>query len=514
MNMNSKLKHQPYIEILDTTLRDGEQTPGVSFSPQEKLEIARLLLSNVHVDRLELASARVSEGEEFAVKEIIRWAKPHGFLENLEILGFIDGGKSTGWISDAGGKVINFVAKASTDHCKFQLKKTPRRHIDDVVKEIRRATDAGMSVNLYLEAWSQGMKNDFAYICDLIRAVEENSVKRIMPADTLGLLSPQEMSRYAELMISLFPNFRFDFHGHNDYGMVTANSLAAVNAGFSGIHTTINGLGERAGNQPLAQIVVAIHDFTKSRTRIAEKELHHASQLIQAISGKRCPWNMPVVGSDVYTHTCGVHADGDKKAELYVSKLRPERFGRQRDIALGKLAGRASIETILEETAWCSGMTPEEKEHLLSEIIRLGDRKKTVSTADLPYIIAGVKKTPHNKVFKITAAEFESALHGMAKSYVAVDYNGLSAEASARGDGGYDAFVKALKKCLREFKLTMPKLIDYEERIPPGGRTDAIVETTITWSYGGKTYITTGVDSDQVLSAVAATEKMINFMVQ
>lgn len=512
--MNSKLKHHSYIEILDTTLRDGEQTPGVSFSPQEKLEIARLLLSRLHVDRLELASARVSEGEECAVKEIIRWAKPHGFLESLEILGFIDGGKSTGWISEVGGKVINFVSKASVNHCKLQLKKSPHRHIDDVIKEIRRASDAGMKVNLYLEAWSEGIKEDFIYICDLIRAVEDLPVQRIMLADTLGLLSPEETARYAEMMLSVFPGKCFDFHGHNDYGLVTANSLAAVNAGFSGIHTTINGLGERAGNQPLAQLVVAVHDFTSRRTRIAEKELHHVSQLIQSISGKRCPWNMPVVGSDVYTHTCGVHADGDQKAGLYVNKLRPERFGRQRDIALGKLAGRASIESILEDTSWCSGMTAEQKEHLLSEIIRLGDKKKTVSASDLPYIIAGVKKTPLNKVFRITAADFKSKLHGMAESRVSVDFNGRTAEASAKGDGGYDAFVKALKKCLKQFNLTMPKLVDYEERIPPGGRTDAIVETTITWNYGGKTHITTGVDSDQVLAAVAATEKMINFMVQ
>lgn len=512
--MNNRLKHNSYIEILDTTLRDGEQTPGVSFSPQEKLEIARLLLSRVHVDRLELASARVSEGEEQAVREIIRWARPHGYLEQLEILGFIDNGKSLAWINEVGGKTINFVAKGSVNHCKLQLKKSPRRHIDDVAKELRRACDSGMDFNLYLEAWSEGIKEDFVYICDLIRAAEEFPVKRIMLADTLGLLSPEEMRRYAELMITAFPGRHFDFHGHNDYGMVTANTLAAVNAGFSGVHTTINGLGERAGNQPLAQTVVAIHDFTRYRTHIAEKELQHASQLIQAISGKRCPWNMPVVGSDVYTHTCGVHADGDQKAGLYANKLRPERFGRQRDIALGKLAGRASIETILEDTAWCSGMTPEQKEHLLSEIIRLGDKKKTVSASDLPYIIAGVKKTPLNKVFRITAADFESSLHGVAKSHVEVDYNGQFAEASARGDGGYDAFVKALKKCLKQFDLSMPKLVDYEERIPPGGRTDAIVETTITWSYGGKTHITTGVDSDQVLAAVAATEKMINFMVQ
>ncbi|MBR7131620.1 MAG: 2-isopropylmalate synthase [Lentisphaeria bacterium] len=512
--MNSKIKHHFHIEILDTTLRDGEQTPGVSFSPQEKLEIARLLLSRLKVDRLELASAGVSEGEEQAVREIIRWAVPHGFVEQLEILGFIDNGKSVAWIEKVGGKSVNFVAKGSVNHCKLQLRKTPGRHIDDVVKEIRRAADAGLNINLYLEAWSEGMKQDFSFICDLIRATEELPVKRVMPADTLGLLSPEECGRYAQWMLAAFPGRHFDFHGHNDYGLVNANSLAAVNAGFAGVHTTINGLGERAGNLPLAQFVVALHDFTRCRTRIVEKELQHASQLIQSLSGKRCPWNMPVVGSDVYTHTCGVHADGDQKGGLYGSKLRPERFGRQRDIALGKLAGRASIEAILDETALSSGLTQEQKEYLLSEIIRLGDKKKTVSAADLPYIIAGVKKTPMKKTFQIKAAEFTSALHGMAHSRVAVEFNGQSVEASAKGDGGYDAFVKALKKCLKEFKLSMPKLLDYEERIPPGGRTDAIVETTITWNYNGKTHITTGVDSDQVLAAVAATEKMINFMVQ
>ena len=512
--MNNKVKHHSYIDILDTTLRDGEQTPGVSFSPQEKLEIARMLLTRLRVDRLELASARVSEGEEQAVKEIIRWAEPHGFLRQLEILGFIDNGKSVSWITGVGGKTVNLVAKGSVDHCRLQLKKTPARHIDEVDREIRRAIDSGLEVNLYLEAWSEGIKKDLPFICDLIKLTDSQNVKRVMLADTLGLLCPDEMERYAQWMLSIFPGKHFEFHGHNDYGLVTANSLAAVKAGFSGVHTTINGLGERTGNQPLAQLVVTLHDFTQFRTKVVEKELQHASGLIQSFSGKRCPWNMPVVGSDVYTHTCGVHADGDQKGNLYGSLLSPERFGRQRDIALGKLAGRASVEAILEDAPWSSALTPEQKEHLLSEIIRLGDKKKTVSAADLPYIAAGVKKTPLKKVFQITAADFTSKLHGLASSHVAVDFNGRQVEASAKGDGGYDAFVKALKKCLKEFKLTMPKLVDYEERIPPGGRTDAIVETTITWSYGGRTHITTGVDSDQVLAAVAATEKMINFMVQ
>ncbi|MCI5778472.1 MAG: 2-isopropylmalate synthase [Lentisphaeria bacterium] len=508
------MKNNSHVEILDTTLRDGEQTPGVSFSPQEKLDVVRMLLSRLHVDRLEIASAGVSAGEAGAVREIVNWAEPHGFADRLEVLGFIDGGKSAQWVRECGGRVINFLAKGSPEHCQLQLHKSPRKHIDDVTREVAAAVESGMTVNLYLEAWSSGVKHDFPYLCELLKSVLQHPVRRVMLADTLGILQPADTARYMEWMLAAFPETHFDFHGHNDYGMVTANSLAAVRAGAAGVHTTINGLGERAGNQPLAQLVVAVHDFTDRRTKVAEKELQHASMFIQAISGKRCPWNMPVVGSDVYTQTCGVHADGDRKGELYMNQLRPERFGRRRDYALGKLAGLASIERNLEEMGLDAGLTGEQKQHLLAEIVRLGDKKKAVSAADLPYIVSGVKKTPLNKVLRITAADFDTKLHGVAKSRVEIEFNGRRTEAKARGDGGYDAFVKALKKCLREFGLTMPKLVDYQERIPPGGRTDALVETTISWSCNGKEYVTAGVDSDQLLAAVAATEKMLNLMVQ
>ena len=509
-----KISGSAPVEVMDTTLRDGEQTPGVSFTPAEKLEITRLLLTRVRVDRLEIASARVSEGESAAVRSIIEWAHRRECAERLEILGFVDGGKSVDWIANVGGVTLNLLAKGSERHCRTQLRKTPARHIDDLCREVEYAASRNMSVNLYLEDWSNGMRDSFAYVYNLVDKLKELPVKRFMLADTLGVLAPEELTRYLEWMFSAFPDLHFDFHGHNDYGLATANALAAVNAGISGVHATINGLGERAGNLTLAQLAVAVHDLSPRRTRIAEKELQHASDLLQSVSGKRCAWNTPVVGSDVYTQTCGVHADGDKKGGLYANELIPERFGRKRDYALGKLSGKASIDQNLEQVGLDPDLDPEVRRKVLDEVIRLGDKKKQVTNADLPFIVAGVLRTPVKQRIRIVDFEITSHFHKSPHAKIKLEVDGATAEAEAAGDGGYDAFVKALRKGLKRFGMAMLKLLDYEVRIPPGGRTDALVETTITWSLGGgRTMTTTGVDSDQLVAAIQATEKILNHVV-
>ena len=497
-----------FVEILDTTLRDGEQTPGVAFTPADKLDIAKFLITRVKVDRLEIGSARVSEGEREAVRAILDWGAHRGYLEALEILGFVDGGKSVDWIKSTGGKVINLLAKGSESHCQIQLRKTPARHYEDVANEIQYAHEQGLKVNLYLEDWSRGMKESFGYIHNFVTRIQGLPFERIMLPDTLGVLSPRELTLYLEWMYQAFPDIRLDFHGHNDYGVVTANSLAAVRAGISGIHTTVNGLGERTGNQPLAQLVVTINDMTDRKTRVVEKELQHASELVQNLSGKRCAWNAPIVGADVFTQTCGVHADGDKKGNLYANELAPERFSRHRNYALGKLAGKASLEQNLEEMHL--ELEPEVRQKVLQEIIRLGDKKKNVSPSDLPFIIANVMRTPLESRVKIIDFEVTTRFRATPKARVVVEFDGVQYESTATGDGGYDAFMKALRKSLKKSGFTIPRLMDYEVRIPPGGKADALVETTIRWNNGGKLLITTGVDSDQLIAAVMATEKMLN----
>ena len=502
-----------YVEVLDTTLRDGEQTPGVAYTPAEKFEIARLFISHLHIDRLEIGSARVSEGEKVGLRSILEWAEHRGCLERMEILGFVDGGKSANWIRECGGKVLNLLAKGSETHCRVQLRKEPEQHFSDVCREIEQARKMGLAVNVYLEDWSNGMINSLPYVFEFLHCLSEMEIERVMLPDTLGIMTPDEVTRYLDWMYAAFPDARLDFHGHNDYGLVTANSLAAVKAGVNGIHVTVNGLGERTGNQQLAQLVVVINDHSDRTTRVPEKELQHASELVQTISGKRYSWNTPVIGTDVFTQTCGVHADGDKKGNLYANRLLPERFGRKRNYALGKLSGKASLDQNLQIMGMAE-LAPEVRAKVLQEVVRLGDKKKQVTPSDLPFIIASVLRTPITGRVKVVDYQIESSLKCTPKAVVTIELDGEKITEKASGDGGYDAFVKALRKLLKKRGITFPKLADYEVRIPPGGKTDALVETTISWEMPERTLTTTGVDSDQLTAAVVATEKMLNLVIK
>lgn len=508
-----RLKMKKLVEMLDTTLRDGEQTPGVSYTPQEKLQVANLLLDKLGVDRIEVGSARVSEGEHEGVKNIIEWAGKKSWADRIEILGFCDGGKSVDWIKSAGGRVINLLTKGSERHCRVQLRKTPQEHFDQVAKEIDYAVSQGLAVNVYLEDWSGGMRDSLAYVFEFISVLKQHEVARIMLPDTLGILSPGEITRYLDWLYAFDPDLKLDFHGHNDYGLVTANSLAAVQSGISGVHTTVNGLGERTGNQNLFEIVAAIHDMTERKTKVKEKMFDYASRTVQMISGKRVAANAPIIGADVFTQTCGVHADGDKKGNLYANPLLPERFSRKRKYALGKLSGKASIDQNVEEMGL--QLSPEVRDKVLREVIRLGDKKKNITPEDLPFIIADIMKTPDEKRLRVVNYSVTNSKGVMPSADVTVEYEGKNYTDTASGDGGYDAFVKAIRKIMKSIGFKMPKLLDYEVRIPPGGKTDALVEATISWESDTPVpMVTIGVDSDQLVAAIEATEKMLNLLLR
>ncbi|MDP4291909.1 MAG: 2-isopropylmalate synthase, partial [Bacteroidota bacterium] len=211
------------IKIMDTTLRDGEQTSGVSFAETEKLSVVKILLEEVKVDRVEIASARVSSGEFNTARAIMEWAEHKGYQDRIEILGFIDGTVSLDWIDKVGGKVVNLLCKGSYKHVTLQLKKTPDEHLADIRKSIAYAKGKGIKVNLYLEDWSNGMRNSKDYVFFMVDNLKNEEIDRIMLPDTLGILSPDETFAFCREMVSRYPECRFDFHAHNDYDLAIAN---------------------------------------------------------------------------------------------------------------------------------------------------------------------------------------------------------------------------------------------------------------------------------------------------
>ena len=501
---------QPFVEIMDSTLRDGEQTSGVSFLPHEKLIIARMLLHDLNVDRIEVASARVSEGEKEAVGMICRYAEKIDKLDQVEVLGFVDGGQSVDWVAACGARTLNLLAKGSLRHCQEQLKKAPEAHIEDIRETVRYARSKGITVNLYLEDWSNGMKDSPFYVYQVMDALCDCGIRRVMLPDTLGIMNPLQCIEYFRKMIKRYPDTHFDFHAHNDYDLAVSNSLAAVLSGAKGLHVTVNGLGERCGIAPLSSVQVILKDQFHAKTNINENKLNDISRLVESYSGIAVAPNQPIIGDNVFTQVAGVHADGDKKNNLYQNELVPERFGRRREYALGKNSGKANITKNLEELGL--ELTPEQTRRVTQRITELGDKKEIVTQEDLPFIVSDVLKhdAPEDKV-KLVSYVVSTAYGLKPGANLKVEINGQQYEASATGDGQYDAFVKALRFIYRKYLgRTFPILQNYAVTIPPGGRTDALVQTVITWNDNGKVLRTRGLDADQTEAAIKATFKMLN----
>ena len=497
-----------HIQLMDTTLRDGEQTREVSFTPDEKVSIAKALLNKLCVDRIEIASATVSHGEKAAVRTIHEWAAEEGYLDRVEVLGFVDHRRSVDWIRDTGGKTINLLSKGSEEHCRKQLNRTLAEHLKDIQETIDYALSKEVTVNLYLEDWSNGYKNSPDYVFALMDALHDSGVSHFLLPDTLGVMGPEEVYNSISDMVSRYPSANFDFHPHNDLGLATANAMQAVNAGAKAIHCTINCLGERAGNASLAEVAVALKDKMGVEISINEHHIFDLSKMVENFSGKWVSANAPIVGRDVFTQTAGIHADGDHKAGLYESNLSPERFDRERSYALGKMSGKASLLKNLE--AMDLSLSEEDQKKVLKRIVELGDSKQTITPDDLPFIIADIMESKDYQHIKLLDCTITSGMDVESIVNLELELNGEKFDASGSGNGGFDAFINGLNKILENQEYTLPKLEDYEVRIPKGGETNALTECIITWDTVGRHRKTRGVHANQVFAAINATLRLIN----
>ncbi len=496
------------IELMDTTLRDGEQTQGVSFTPPEKTNLAKAMLQKLKVDRLEIASARVSAGELNSVQRTTSWAAEVGLIDKIEVLGFIDHKRSVDWILEAGGRVMNLLTKGSENHCRNQLRKTLQEHAADIRKTVGYARTQGVSVNVYFEDWSNGYRDNPEYVYGLTEALSEEGIERFMLPDTLGVMSPTQVFDSLSDMQERFPWASFDFHPHNDYGLAVANALFAVKAGIRCIHVTMNCLGERAGNASLAEVAVVLKDQLGVKLSIDESNLAPITEMVENFSGNRIACNTPIVGENVFTQTSGIHADGDKKGNLYYNPIFPERFGRKRSYALGKMSGKASLVKNLEQLG--IQLAEENLQKVLRRVVELGDSKKTITMADLPFIITDVLESNEIQRIQLLNCSISSGLNLKAVATVRIKFDDKEHNEAGSGNGGYDAFMSAIKKILKRHHMQCPRLVDYQIRIPRGGKTDALTESIITWDVQGRRVQTVGIDPDQVMAAVRATLKMLN----
>jgi len=406
--------------------------------------------------------------------------------------------------------VVNLLCKGSYKHVTEQLRKTPEQHFADIRSVINQAIERGIAVNIYLEDWSNGIKNSPEYVFQAVDSLRDLPIRRFMLPDTLGILNPGNTYEYCKEMVTRYPDLKFDFHAHNDYDLAVANVYSAVRAGIKGLHTTLNGLGERAGNAPLSSVLAVLKDQLGVDTTLREERINYASRLVETFSGVHIPPNKPIIGEHVFTQCAGVHADGDSKNNLYCNDLLPERFGRVREYALGKTSGKANIRKNLE--ALGIDIDENSMRKVTERIIELGDKKEMVTTEDLPYIISDVLHHDTMADQRIRILNYSLSLAQGLKpvATLKIEINGEAYQESASGDGQYDAFVRALRKIYTDLGRPFPMLTNYSVSIPPGGRTDAFVQTIISWNYAGVDFKTRGLDADQTEAAIKATLKMLN----
>ena len=496
-----------HVQLMDTTLRDGEQTRDVSFSQAEKVSIAKALLGSLRVDRIEVASAGVSQGEVEAVTMINEWASTENRLVHVEVLGFVDHRRSVDWIVSTGGRVLNLLTKGSERHCRTQLRRTLAQHLEDIRATVDYAHEQGLTVNAYLEDWSNGYRDDPGYVYELVEGMQVLDIAHVMLPDTLGVMMPEDVGASLTDMLARFPDQTFDFHPHNDYGLATANAMVAVKTGVRTIHCTVNCLGERAGNVSLAEIAVALRDKMGMTLSIDETKIFALSRMVENFSGKRVADNAPVIGADVFTQTSGIHADGDHKGGLYETQLSPERFDRKRRYALGKMSGKASLKKNLEELG--ISLSAEDQAKVLERIVKLGDSKATITVDDLPFIIADTLEAKGYRHIELLSCSVTSGLDLQSTVSIRVNINGEIRKSAGSGNGGFDAFIDAIRKVLPD-GLEFPELLDYELRIPKGGQSSALTEVFTTWKDGPRTLRTRGVNANQVFAGISATLRMLN----
>ncbi|MEM2972246.1 MAG: 2-isopropylmalate synthase [Candidatus Bathyarchaeia archaeon] len=496
MALSNNFAEKP--RIFDTTLRDGEQTPGVSLTPKEKLEIAKKL-DALGVDAIEAGFAAASKGELEAIKLIAK--------EKLkaDVFSFARGVKSDiDAVAESDANAVFLVIPASDLHIKCKLGKT-RKEILKITEEcIQYAKDHGLKVEFGPE---DATRSDNIFLKELIATSVNAGADIIAPCDTVGILTPEKAYAFFSDLIKEFPNVPFSVHCHDDFGMAVANSIAALRAGAKEVHATMNGLGERAGNAALEEIAVTLKLLYNVETSIKLDLLYETSMFVSRLTGTPVQPNKAVIGENAFAHESGIHTHAILKEPLTYEPIPPELVGRTRRLVVGKHAGSKGIKAVLNEM----GLYPDEKQlkDVFLKVKMLGDKGKKVTDTDLRAIAESVMGLPKHRPFKLEELTVVTGNRVTPTASVKLKVRGETVMGAATGIGPVDAAINAVRKAISAVEPI--RLDEYHVKSITGG-TNAVVEVAVRLSKGDKTAAALGIHGDIVMASIEAMLNGMNFL--
>jgi (R)-citramalate synthase len=475
------------LRFLDTTLRDGEQTPGVSLNPDQKLEIATRL-SDIGVDVIEAGSAAASDGE----REAIRLIADAGLA--AEICTYVRAMHADiDFAADLGADSVHLVVPVSDLHILKKMRKTREQVAAMAYDAVEYAKSRGLIVELSGEDASRA---DQQFLREIFTGGVERGADRLCFCDTVGLLTPEKVAEFIPPLSKIAP---LSIHCHDDLGFAVTNTMAALKSGASCAHVTVNGLGERAGNTPFEEIVMALEVLYGRKTRIKKEEIYHLSSLVARHTGVPLAVNKAIVGEMAFTHESGIHAHGVIREPSTYESVTPELVGRKRRIVLGKHSGTASVEAALHEMKY--NADEKQVKEIVKRVKQLGDEGKRVTDADLMAMADAVLSIECKPVIKMRQFTATSGSHMIPTASVTLVVNGVEMTGAATGDGPVDAAMEVLRKCVSD--VADIRLEEYHVDAISGG-TDALVEVTVRLSKDGKIITSRGARTDIIMASVEA----------
>jgi len=455
-----------YIRIFDTTLRDGEQTPGVSLAIEEKLEIARQL-DRLGVDVIEAGSPMSSEGEKKAVKAIAKAglkAEICGLARTIR--------KDINAAIECDVNSVHTFISTSNVQMKHAIGLTPEQVLSATVDSVEYIKKHGLICEF---SPMDATRSEMGFLKRVCKAVEEAGADRINIPDTVGVMTPLTMRKLIENLKTVV-KVPISVHCHNDFGMAVANSLAGVEAGATQVHAAINGLGERAGNAALEEVVMALHLIYKRKTGINTRLLYGTSRLVFRLTGIPVQPNKAIVGENAFAHESGIHTRGVAEVPSTFEPIKPELVGRRRRLAVGKLAGTRGVKVDLEEV----GIHPNEEQ--LNEIVKrvkeLGDKGKIVTDVDLMTIASAVmgEVIEEEKIVDLRDLAVVTGIKVLPTASVKLVMDGKEYVAAETGVGPVDAAIKAIQKLTHS--LVNVRISEYRLEALTGG-SDAVAEVVV-----------------------------------